>query len=261
MFKTKIQVLLIACLLGFFSLSKTAFANPGSASFSVTGGGSYATGSTISSAVYINSPTDPVNVVEADLIYNQSQLQFLGADTSQSSFSNDVSSTGGNGSIKIIRYTFTPVTGQGLVATLSFKVLVDSGSGSLNFSPGSHIISNGQDVWDKNTAGTAYTFTPPPVEATAPPAPAPQPTQTSPQPATADTKPVVDSAWATTTKLPSKSTHRHPYPDTSSRKWWIFIGLCSLTILGLFTRLFNLHKKIRAKTFPALVSKALKKAV
>lgn len=258
--KIKIGLAICSLALSPVTLGGQALA-AGNASFSVSGSGNYPIGSTISSTVYENSPTEPVNVVQADIVYDPYQLQLLNIDTSQSSFPGSLSGSGSGGSIKIIRYSMTPITGQATIATLNFKVLADSGSGNLSFASSSHIISSGQDVWDKNTSGASFNFTPPlappTASSTAPIASAAKPVV--PQTAAETDKPT-DSVLTNTSKLPRRSASTSVYTD-NSRNWWIFIGLCGLVILGLLARLFNVHKRIGAKSPHLFIAKAIKKAV
>jgi hypothetical protein len=262
--KTKTLVFVWAGLLSFFGLTGGVGSAAGSASFSIAGG-SFAIGSTFQVPIYEASGVAAVNVVEADLSYNPSYLQLVSIDTSSSSFGGSVKANDNNGDVQIARYV-TPVgstiSGQAQVATLNFKALAGSGSSQISFSPSSHIYSNGQDIWDKNSAAASYSFIPQ-AAPTAPTNPAnkpvAQPANIKPQ--TAPIKPITDSArvLATTAKLPPKKIVAPPYND-NSRGWWAFIGLCGLVVVGLTARLFNLHKKIRAKSAGSLVLQVLKKA-
>jgi len=142
--------------------SGTSFA-AGSASFSLTpGSAGEVNGSTFGVAVY-ESSSDAVNVVTANLTYDQSKLQFIGIDASGSGFDSNASSNGGSGSVSISRFVSGggTVTGSQKVATVDFKALVGSGSTSVNFSSSSVIASNGSNVWNGvNNAGTYYLIMP-----------------------------------------------------------------------------------------------------
>ncbi len=150
----------------------------GTAKFSLSpASGSFKKGASFSVTIYETS-SDPVNAVEADLIYDQSKLQFNSIDTSHSAFDIGAVSSGGSGSVKIARANTTSssgLTGSQVVASVKFTALVGSGTTSITFDGRCLKNSSGQattgcsrivtkttppqDVWDGNTTGGTYTLT------------------------------------------------------------------------------------------------------
>ena len=189
---------LVLIALGALYISVQAFSGAhavGSAQLSLNpASGSYQKDSTLK--VRINSTsTDPVNAVQADLIYDQANLEFISVDTSATSFTFYCSNTGGDGSVKISCANTSPLTGTKVVADVNFKVLAGSGTTAITFASSSAIVrpSDGQNVWNGNSSGGTYTLT---TSATPTPTPTPTPTTTT----------------TTTTTTPPSSTK--PTPTT-----------------------------------------------
>ena len=126
----------------------------GSASLSLSpSSGNYKIGNTFSVTIYENSGSDPVNVVEAILSYDQSKLQLLGRTCNSGAF--EVSAFSACG-------TIVPKTGTQAVATASFKALA-SGSASISFAGSSHIYrsTDNTEIWNGATGGGMYSLTKP----------------------------------------------------------------------------------------------------
>src|SRR5207248_3238411 len=127
-----------------------------SASFSIAGG-TFTPGSVFPVVVMENSGSNPVVIVEADLNYNQAEIEFQSIDYSNSAFGGKLASSGGSGNVQIYRYN-TPVSGQVTVATVYFKALNTVKSTAITFAATSHIYSAqtattpaGTDIWDGDT--------------------------------------------------------------------------------------------------------------
>jgi Bacterial Ig domain len=103
--------------------------------------GTHTVGSTFSVAIRENSNTDQVNTVEADLTYPTSKLQYISTSLSGTAFGITAVKTGGSGSTSTQLGTMSSVTGDKLVATVTFKVLA-SGSGSVTFASSSQVLSS-----------------------------------------------------------------------------------------------------------------------
>lgn len=205
---------IIAALVGGF-LTFAHAAGTGSLYIDPTSG-SHDINTTFSVDVFENSGSDQVNVVQADLVYDASKLQFVSFDASGSGFNYDPGvSIGGNGSISIVRGVSSggTVSGQQKIASINFKALTGSGSTSVSFAASSYIIrpSDGQDVWNGVTTGGAYTLTTPAVVTPPTPTPTPAPSApsgaSSPKSSTATkTSPVATRSPSATTQAASPST-------------------------------------------------------
>jgi len=115
--------------------SQQLYLSPSSASVNI--------GQNITLAVRENSGTDPVNAVQANLTYNPAQLQFVAVDYTNSAFSLQASSSGGGGSVKMARATGggePPVTGDNLIANVTFKALVGGVTSNITFASGSAVV-------------------------------------------------------------------------------------------------------------------------
>ncbi|MFZ2513475.1 MAG: cohesin domain-containing protein, partial [Candidatus Saccharimonadales bacterium] len=137
----------------------------GTASFSLSpSSGTFVQNTTISVVINVTSP-DPINVIEADLLYDSSKLQFLSIDFSGSAFSTPAVATGGGGSVQIARGTSpgTTVSGTQKVGSVAFKVLGGSGATSVSFANTCHIVraADSTEIWNGITSGGSYSLSTP----------------------------------------------------------------------------------------------------
>jgi chitodextrinase len=98
-----------------------------------------ALGSTFTVTVHENSGSDAVNAVEADLTYPTNLLQFVSSDGSTSPFTVQAANTGGNGTVTLSRGNQTALTGDQVVAVLTFKTLA-VGQASIAFASSSALV-------------------------------------------------------------------------------------------------------------------------
>ncbi len=128
--------------------------------------GSYAINSNFAVTIYENSGADAVNVIQADLNYDQSKLQFVNIDTSTSAFDGQASQSGGNGLVSIARFRTpesTPLTGKQLVAIINFKAVAGTGTSAITFAKSSYLVrsNDNSDIWNGVTTGGTFTLTTP----------------------------------------------------------------------------------------------------
>ena len=137
-------------------------------------------GNNISIAIRVNPGGDPVNAAQANLSYPTDKLNFVSI-TSSSAFPFEVESSGGSGSVRIARGNISSVSGDQLVATVTFSAKTTTGTAAITFASGSSIIrsTDYQDILSGTTGGN-YTVTAPP---TPTPSPTPSPSPSSPKPA------------------------------------------------------------------------------
>ncbi len=159
--------------------------------------------------VYENSGTEQVNAVQADLIYDQSKLQFVSVTNTGSPFNTCVHSSGGSGSVSTsCALLGSSVTGSQLVSNITFKALVGSGSSSVNFASSSSVVrySDATDIWDGNTSGGTYSFTTP--AAPTPPATTPPSSSSS-----SHTTPSSSTTTSSSSSTPSPTTNQVVVPE------------------------------------------------
>ena len=163
-----IKIVISAVLVSTIVAGASAYAASASMSLS-PGTASRAVGSTFSVSIYENSGAEPVNVAEATLAFNASQLRLTGISCSGSF---EIAAPAGANGLSCA--TVNAKTGSQLVGTATFKTLVGSGSGAVSFS-GAHVYSatTNSDIAG-GTSGANYTFiTPVVVPAVVTPTPAP----------------------------------------------------------------------------------------
>ena len=106
--------------------------------------GSVANGTQITVGVHMKTST-PVNSVQANLTYQTSNLTFDSISGDSSAFPLSAQSTGGNGTVTIVRATSgggAPVTGDVLVANVVFTAKAGSGTASIDFGDGSAVLTS-----------------------------------------------------------------------------------------------------------------------
>lgn len=174
--------------------------------------GSYAVGASFTVTVRVNT-TDQVNAVTADLTYS-SNLQYISIDGSGSAFGIDASSSGGGGNVSINRATISPVSGDQLVARVTFKVL-SAGTGTIGMAGSSQALSSStnQNVVSTRNGGSYA------LQGGSSPAPSPAPTPTpspSPSPTPSSTPtPTPSTNTKTTTNLPKTTIATQGNPTTT----------------------------------------------
>ena len=123
-------------------------------------------GSTFDVRVYEQSGTAAVNAVQANILVPAGRLSYVRTDTSGSGFDLGVPTTLKNGSLDISAGSTKALTGQQLVATVTFKALA-AGSTAINFGAGSSILRANDSVnLISFTQGVTYTLKTPPTAAT-----------------------------------------------------------------------------------------------
>jgi len=194
--------------------------------------GSFAPGATITVSIREDSKAETVNAAHADLTYSAATLEYQAIDANGSDFGVDAAKSGGSGKISIARGNTSPVSGDKLIAKVTFKVL-GAGTGTISFDDTSAVLSS---VTNENIAsqglGAAYTLavpttpppttpppttpppaTPPPATpppTTPPPARPPTPPPTTPPPTTRPTTPPTTPPTTTTSKTSSTTNSIAP---------------------------------------------------
>lgn len=143
-------------------------------------------GNTIAVQIRVNSGTDTVNAVQANLSYDPAKLQFQSVDPSGSAFSLSASAVTTSGVVQLARATGggePAVSGDKLFATVTFKALVGSGTTDIKIDSGSHVVRS-TDATDILTSSAGATFT-----LTSPSTETPTPTPTATPTATPTTSP------------------------------------------------------------------------
>ncbi len=115
--------------------------------------------------VLVNTGGDSVNAVQANLSYDAAKLEFVNISTTNSAFEIEAENTGGAGTISLGRGTLTAKSGDLLIATITFKALLGSGSATLSFSSGTEALRVSDNaVLTGTSAGGNYSFTTPPTQ-------------------------------------------------------------------------------------------------
>lgn len=147
----------LAGLLFFLFVSEPAHAgsiylSPGSRS--VSGGSSF------SVSVRTNTNGESVNAVQANLSYPADKLDFVGISGGGSAFTIDAPSSGGGGGVSISRGVIGGVTGDKLIATVTFRAKAGAtGVATVNVAGGSALVraSDQANVYSGGAGGN-YTI-------------------------------------------------------------------------------------------------------
>jgi hypothetical protein len=174
-----------------FAATATLYVTPAS--------GSVINGNNLTFSIRVNTGGDTVNVVRAKLTYPADKFDFVSINTSGSAFDIQAANTGGGGNINIERAAAPGKSGDLLIASITLRAKVSSGSGTVSFASDSAVVreSDSVNIVGPMNGGT-YTFAAPP---TPPPTPTPTPTP-SPSPSP--------------TPNPNPSTRPSPSPTPST---------------------------------------------
>src|SRR5262249_41924482 len=107
--------------------------------------GTVLNGNTVDVAIHENSDTKTVNAVQANLTYDPAKLQFVSISSAGTAFPLVAQSTGGSGTVQIARAITggsAPVSGDQLVATVTFKAIVGGTTAAVSFGSGSAVVSS-----------------------------------------------------------------------------------------------------------------------
>ena len=117
-------------------------------------------GTTLVVKIAANSGTVPVNAVQADLLYNKAQLQYVSTATA-SPYNICPQNTGGSGQTELACATTGSLTNSHLVAAITFNV-IGTGTSTVSLNSNSEILqtSNQQNIWNGNTTGTTLSLGP-----------------------------------------------------------------------------------------------------
>lgn len=106
-----------------------------------------ANGGTLTFEVRENSGNVGVNAVQVNLTYPSNLLEYVGVDSSTSAFAVPVPPKTGAGTLGFAMGSYTPLTGDRLVAKVTFRAKA-TGTGNISFSTGTSLISeaNSQNI-------------------------------------------------------------------------------------------------------------------
>ena len=102
----------------------------------------YGVNSTFTVEVRENSGTTAVNAVQANFSYPTDKITFVSVDVSSSAFPTSAQATGGNGQVSIAQGIIGTLTGDQLVAKVTFKTNAITGLASLPFVTGTSLLSS-----------------------------------------------------------------------------------------------------------------------
>lgn len=155
----------------------------GSASLSIKSSGSFQSGKTFSVNIYENSNSERVDSVQADITFDASKIECVSINDSGSPFDFGIEDgcSAGSGEVGIGKTILdgSSVTGEHLIAKITFKMKATSGTHAVSFRSSSAIVNDAdtpENIWNGVTTGAQFT-------ATAPTAASQPPKQTNDPPA------------------------------------------------------------------------------
>lgn len=137
--------LLVAVIAGYFIYTSLA-APPAPTVYLSPANQTLGANATFTVQVREDSGSTPVNAVQANFSYPASLVDFVGISTTGTAFANEAPSSGGSGQVSIARgtgcsTTCTTVTGDKLIATVTFKTKTTSGTANMTFTTGTALVS------------------------------------------------------------------------------------------------------------------------
>ena len=138
----------------------TRQANAGTGTMYLTGTSSVAHGGTITLNLRIN-PGTAVTVVQSNVLYDATKLQYIGINTANSAFETTISQSQTSGSIQIDRATLNSagISSDSLIATITFTALPYSGSTNVSLGASSNAAYDGSYT-NPALVGATVNFTP-----------------------------------------------------------------------------------------------------
>lgn len=121
-----------------------------------------------------DSGTTPVNAVQANFSYPAALVDFVSISTTGTAFTTDAPSSGGSGQVSIARGIIGNLTGDKLIATVTFKTKTTSGTANMAFTTGTALVSSSSNqnllASLASTGGGSYVVdnTPPTVSVSSP---------------------------------------------------------------------------------------------
>lgn len=134
----------------------------------------YPVNTTFTVQVRENSGTTAVNAVQANFSYPTNLLQFVSIDTTGTAFTTIAPSSGGSGQVSIAQGIIGSLTGDQLIATVTFKTLTTGGTAAMAFTSGTALLNSttNTDILGSLSATGGASFlvdtVPPSVNVTAP---------------------------------------------------------------------------------------------
>jgi hypothetical protein len=138
-------------------LPQTAWAASASVRLSPASG-SVAKGRTIVIGIRENSGGDPVNAAAATLSYPADKFDFVGISNS-GAFGIAAASSGGGGSVHVDRGALPAVSGDQLIASVTLRAKVNSGSAAVSIAGAEIRSANDSSVIPSSVSGGNYSFT------------------------------------------------------------------------------------------------------
>jgi hypothetical protein len=166
--------------------------------------GTETVGSTFTVAIRENSNGDQVNAAQANITYPTSQLQFVSTSLSGSAFGITATNSGGSGTVSIGLGSTSAVTGDALIANVTFEVTA-AGSANVAFAGSSSVLSFTTNANVVSTM-TGANLTLQAAATTTPP------TSTPPTTTTTTTKPPVTSSTKSSGVTTSIAPVNNPTP-------------------------------------------------
>lgn len=160
--------------------------------------GTVLSGKTVDVAVRINSGTVPVNVVDAKLAYDPAKFEYVGVSDAGSAFPVSAITSNTAGLVNIVRATTGSLSGDKLVATVTFRALGSSGPAAITTAATSSLIRQADAVnilVNRGSASFTLASGPTPTPFITPaPTPTPTPIPSTPPPPTPSSTPTPGTA-------------------------------------------------------------------
>jgi hypothetical protein len=212
---SKLGVLVVALGMVIFGyiVVRIFAAGPASLYFSPASG-SYSGGSSLTVAVYTNTGGQSSNAVQADFSYDSSRLTYVSTDFTGSAYSITASSSGGGGTVSMVRGNVSPVSGVALIGTVHFNVLSNAGTAALSFQNSSAVASSADNSNILgSTTGANFTVV---VSGGGTPTPTPTPTSTPVTHTPTPTPVTGNKSTPKPTSTPTTSSNTSPTPTPST---------------------------------------------
>jgi hypothetical protein len=147
--KLRILALSLAISMLTLTLLPTAGLAASAALYVSPASGTVPVGNIIPVQIRVNSGSDPVNAIQANISYNATALAYQSVDSTNSAFSLVANVQTSSGSVKLARARAggeSPISGDHLFATVMFKALTTAGTASVVIASGSAVVRSTDSV-------------------------------------------------------------------------------------------------------------------
>lgn len=221
MYKQLVRSVIIVAVSTFAIPAAVSAAGNATLSFSAKDG-NFAKGNSFTINILENSGAETINVVEANFLFDEARLQLVSKNCNTSVFGITAPGQG----YGITCGSYSPVSGQQVVGSVTFKALTD-GPVNVGFAHTSHVweSTNGTDIWNQAANYSMFTVYTPAAQPVAKKTVAPAVAAAQTPAAPVATEEVKTENAVNTNEQPAQTTQNQTVtPENDSVSVWAYLA-------------------------------------